>query len=664
MIATDRPGLENVLTPEGKARWHALQAAVGRVGPEPKLARDFWTLTDRLGHEPYASAIARFIRHRDTRSPLTIGIAAPWGAGKTSLMRMVQEDLDPRDASGKRGRIQLTKDGKRKLTKDAAGSTKITNERLLALASSPTRLEDETIQQITVESAEQPLDKWRPTVWFNPWMYATGEQVWAGLAHEIITQITQRLDVIDRENFWLRLNLRRIDGQLVRRRVYLAILERLLPIAILGIVLVLIVTGLSLLGQLRIAGGLAAGGGLTLAIAGVARVIGFLSQKASATFASLVTPPTSGPLATASLLGAGVGSALRDPDYESRLGLLYLVHTDMKAVLDLVATPERPLVVFVDDLDRCSPAAVAQVVEAINLFLAGQFPNCIFVIALEPGVVATHIEVAYKDLVLGLKQHQQGEWATLGWRFLDKIVQLPLRLPETAPENVATFISSLLLPAAAGSSKSEPPTESDEWKALVGRIADAIRAEGPGITQIDPTARRVQERLLGSGPEARLSPAARAAARVVLDQLFRDDNDEVRRVIVSGATALPGRNPREIKRFVNLFRFYAVISAERAFGGRTSPQLDQVAKLAVLAIRWPQLINLLLKPCPGGTWLESLEAAARQSPPDAAEPAWDNLVSASGLSGQLAVSPDGEAQDLRTFLANSIAIGNAVEGIF
>jgi len=102
MIATDRPGLENVLTTDGKARWHALQAAVGRVGPEPKLAHDFWTLTDRLGHEPYASAIARFIRHRDTRSPLTIGIAAPWGVGKTSLMRMVQEDLDPRDASGKR----------------------------------------------------------------------------------------------------------------------------------------------------------------------------------------------------------------------------------------------------------------------------------------------------------------------------------------------------------------------------------------------------------------------------------------------------------------------------------------------------------------------------------------------------------------------------------
>ncbi|MFC7643536.1 P-loop NTPase fold protein [Streptosporangium lutulentum] len=42
----------------------------------------------------------------------------------------------------------------------------------------------------------------------------------------------------------------------------------------------------------------------------------------------------------------------------------------MRQVLDLVATEERPLVVFVDDLDRCSPGTVAQVIEAINLFLA------------------------------------------------------------------------------------------------------------------------------------------------------------------------------------------------------------------------------------------------------------------------------------------------------
>src|SRR5437879_1278703 len=108
MIATRQPTLAALLTPDGKERWDALEAsATGGARPESKISRDFWTIVDRLGHEPYASAVARFIRHRDTRSPLTIGIAAAWGAGKTSMMRMVQEDLDPRNQSGERGRIEL-----------------------------------------------------------------------------------------------------------------------------------------------------------------------------------------------------------------------------------------------------------------------------------------------------------------------------------------------------------------------------------------------------------------------------------------------------------------------------------------------------------------------------------------------------------------------------
>ena len=86
-----------------------------------------------------------------------------------------------------------------------------------------------------------------------------------------------------------------------------------------------------------------------------------------------------------------------------RSGLPYLVQTDMRSVLDLVADQERPLVVVVDDVDRCSSSAATQVIEAINLFLAGEFPNCIFVIALDPEVVVSHIEVAYHDIVEKLR---------------------------------------------------------------------------------------------------------------------------------------------------------------------------------------------------------------------------------------------------------------------
>lgn len=50
---------------------------------------------DQLGFRPYVDAMALMVRH--TRPPLTVGILGPWGAGKSSLMRMIRERLDEGD---------------------------------------------------------------------------------------------------------------------------------------------------------------------------------------------------------------------------------------------------------------------------------------------------------------------------------------------------------------------------------------------------------------------------------------------------------------------------------------------------------------------------------------------------------------------------------------
>src|SRR2546423_7588021 len=166
MIAVDRPGIERLLTPEGRQRWDALQQVVAGYRPEPRITRDFWTTQDALGYEPYAQPIAAFIRHRDTRPPLTIGIAAAWGAGKTSVMRMVREELDP---DGQRQEIRLTEATRGKLLgpRDPPGTTstapavthakapEVTNRRLLAEANSPIHLDDRTIKDMEVTAVPQ-----------------------------------------------------------------------------------------------------------------------------------------------------------------------------------------------------------------------------------------------------------------------------------------------------------------------------------------------------------------------------------------------------------------------------------------------------------------------------------------------------------------------------
>jgi hypothetical protein len=49
--------------------------------------------SDQLGFGAYADALAELIDHPDTDTPLTIAISAEWGAGKTSLARLVERRL-------------------------------------------------------------------------------------------------------------------------------------------------------------------------------------------------------------------------------------------------------------------------------------------------------------------------------------------------------------------------------------------------------------------------------------------------------------------------------------------------------------------------------------------------------------------------------------------
>lgn len=47
-------------------------------------------LTDRFGYRDIADGLAQLIESEGTATPLTIAVSAPWGAGKTSLLKLVE----------------------------------------------------------------------------------------------------------------------------------------------------------------------------------------------------------------------------------------------------------------------------------------------------------------------------------------------------------------------------------------------------------------------------------------------------------------------------------------------------------------------------------------------------------------------------------------------
>jgi hypothetical protein len=59
---------------------------------------DRWTTEDALNFSDFRSALQTILHTAET--PLTVGVFGPWGSGKTSLMRMLRQDLEGSKKSG------------------------------------------------------------------------------------------------------------------------------------------------------------------------------------------------------------------------------------------------------------------------------------------------------------------------------------------------------------------------------------------------------------------------------------------------------------------------------------------------------------------------------------------------------------------------------------
>jgi predicted KAP-like P-loop ATPase len=99
----------------------------------------------------------------------------------------------------------------------------------------------------------------------------------------------------------------------------------------------------------------------------------------------------------------------------------------------------RKLVVVVDDLDRIAPAEVASMVQAIKA--VADFPNVVYLLAYETGTLAAALERS-----LSIDN---------GRAYLEKIVQVPVPMPELPASRIQRFAESRLRDAVGGIEISE-----------------------------------------------------------------------------------------------------------------------------------------------------------------------------------------------------------------
>jgi hypothetical protein len=559
-------------------------------GPLAYLATDRWTTADSLGYRAYAHAIALFLTQPATLPPLTISIQAPWGGGKTSLMRMIQDLLDPwalqqveEESSLPRGQLKIkdvleelrlwaVSDKERDLPKPKASTTpaEVRETPSGRPAAAPNRPGGGSDQ------ADHTTIGRRMTIWFNAWKYQSTNQVWSGLADAIMQQVAARLPLRERERFWLNLNVRRLDADRVRQRVYEQVLRRWWQ----GGRLLAIVLALFALPPLFL----------------MLWAVGHLGELANW---PQVFPSAMGLGATAGGLAAAVkylldgmqvhsepaalslNDYLEVPDYRKELGYIHQVEADLRRVLACVDGANRPLVIFIDDLDRCSPAKVAEVIEAVNLFLAGDLPDCMFVLGIDAELVAAALQVAHKELIAQLPREAS---IPIGWRFMDKFVQLPFLIPPSGTGVVSEFTRSLFTEVGMQPvpRPKDPLASQTEPRDATGGTAAPQGSTGQSP---DSTPRTIPPRR----PESRPWEEVR---RILEDGVkgFTDENDEVRGLVAKAATNFRG-NPRELKRFVNAFRFQFYLWWARRAQGLPSPNLDQVVRWTVVMMRWPEAVR-------------------------------------------------------------------------
>lgn len=94
------------------------------------------------------------------------------------------------------------------------------------------------------------------------------------------------------------------------------------------------------------------------------------------------------------------------------------------------------VVIYIDDLDRCSPERVIQCLEAVKLFL--NVSKTAFVIGADERIIEYAIEKHYPE-----RSQQEGEYRPFS-DYLEKLIQLPYKLPRLSRKEQETYITLLL----------------------------------------------------------------------------------------------------------------------------------------------------------------------------------------------------------------------------
>jgi hypothetical protein len=549
---------------------------------------------DVLEVSRFADGLARLVLHKDTK-PLTIGIHGPWGSGKSSFMQLIKDDLFRHAPSNKRNGYQSALQTVEENLVEYQPEN--WNRHSEAEPVADFLVDAETKRRQFLGQMEKAARRDVITVDFNAWRYDNETQIWAGLASEITRALESAMP-------WYRRLTLPIQYALGRRTSEV-IISLVVPVVAVIIGLVIVsrlaiseAAGNQILGDLAV---------LTTALPGGILVIGVLIWRTA-----VVAVPVS-----RRILGYA-----RGPDYSEQTGLQSKVIDD----LDFVSRQLRPMhigrprlpklrnrgsietlswplpkprpagpriVVFIDDLDRCSDDKVVDILQAINLIL-GKSSFYVF-LGMDTEMIYRAIDVQYHV--------EKGDGrATFAESYLRKIVQLSFHLPTADTDDRFALVRRMFSPAARRAFGASD-VDGSEHRSTNAIVEDAftlaagldIRGASSSVTTRQEaadlaTGQPVAE--TGLGDIYWFDRSILLPPRVAVLMEVEDTEEELE--AFREFTPFMSPNPREIKRLVNVHRLVRILLVRQESPLTPTVQRKLVAWL-IFSARWPDLVDDILR---------------------------------------------------------------------
>jgi len=381
----------------------------------------------------------------------------------------------------------------------------------------------------TLQSTEQKETRFA-TVWFNPWKYGDSTQVWAAFLDVVTRRIHSSIGIWSRLYFeatMLKTNfMKKLTTALVVRAILLFYISWILW-------------------QLAYSPDM-----YTVHESIFKHLLGVESKPGQSIPSILRTfLPTIGLcfviyrfyFDVLKKVNFGLLDYLKLTNFEDKVGTLAYFEREMK-VLNQCIPKNLKIVVFIDDLDRCKPAVLAEMIEALTLLEVSR--RCIFILGMDSQIVAKKIEAQNSELnslIEGMDVKDCAFQKSVGHRFLEKILQASISVPAYEKEDMRELIKSLTEVTETGK------TLRDIENVEQYRKLSATNELYPAFSQLD-------------------SPEVKNALEKYGENYFT--------------------NPRRLKRFVNSFRLHVHLAPNT--GCKAS--VEELARFLVLTEKWPGIV--------------------------------------------------------------------------